>query len=243
MDPLIGQPRITVAMPARDEAGRYLREWLDQWRPVARMIVVDDGSTDDTAELAGAAGARVVPASHLGARCTFAEEWRLRSAVWRLAVMSGADWIALVDADELFDPPPAEWLAPVLGALPPECRWLGFPLYDLWGDRGSYRDDALWTAHRRTWPLIARNTRRFTTLAARNLHCGRFPADAIPPDSPGGVTAAVHVLHLGWVTEPDRRRKYDRYMASDPDGALGSLAQYRSILDASPHLVPLPGPG
>ena len=60
------QPNVSVVVPARDEAGtvgEVVRGVLDAGDPrVAEVLVVDDGSTDATAAVAAAAGARVVGA-------------------------------------------------------------------------------------------------------------------------------------------------------------------------------------
>jgi hypothetical protein len=58
-------PTVSVLIPARDEAGtitRCVSATVGQ-DAVAEVIVLDDGSTDGTAELAAAAGARVVRGS------------------------------------------------------------------------------------------------------------------------------------------------------------------------------------
>jgi glycosyltransferase involved in cell wall biosynthesis len=55
-------PRVSVVMPAKNEAGAIeaVIRSVQQHSPGAEVVVVDDGSTDDTAAIAEAAGARVV---------------------------------------------------------------------------------------------------------------------------------------------------------------------------------------
>jgi hypothetical protein len=65
------------------------------------------------------------------------------------------------------------------------------------------------------------------------LHCGRFPCNSAPNTMP----TMIPIKHMGWSTEEDRQKKYDRYMKIDPLGRNGWLEQYKSILDESPNLV------
>jgi 4,4'-diaponeurosporenoate glycosyltransferase len=63
-----GRPPVAVVVPARDEAAslpRLLASVRTQLRDGDEVVVVDDHSTDDTAEAAAACGARVVPAPDL----------------------------------------------------------------------------------------------------------------------------------------------------------------------------------
>ena len=90
---------ISVVIPSFN-AGRWIAASLDsvlaQTRPPDEVIVVDDGSTDDTAAVLARYGdrVRVVRASHGG----------LAAARNLGLAMAGGDWIAFQDADDVAHP-------------------------------------------------------------------------------------------------------------------------------------------
>lgn len=95
---------VSVVLPARDEATtvgsivqRLRRELMHRVPLIDELIVVDSGSTDDTAEVARAAGARVVRQSdilpELGDRPGKGE------ALWKSLYVTHGDIVAFIDAD------------------------------------------------------------------------------------------------------------------------------------------------
>ncbi len=85
-------PSLTVIVPARNEAANIARA-IEAFPP-ENVIVVDDASTDDTAEIAAEAGARVIaapplPAGHLGKP----------NACMAGAAAAETDWLLFIDAD------------------------------------------------------------------------------------------------------------------------------------------------
>ncbi len=102
-----GEPHdVTVVIPAYQRAdlvGRAVLSALAQRpRPAADVVVVDDGSTDGTGEVAGALGATVLRQPNAG-------EGAARNAGLRAA---RTRWVALLDSDD-------EWLPGHLAALMP----------------------------------------------------------------------------------------------------------------------------
>lgn len=92
--------RLSVVIPARNEED-YLEHTLAalaaQTLPPLEVIVVDNGSTDNTAQVAKAAGAKVV----------FCEEPGVARARQMGLEAAKGTWVASTDADSL---PPPRWL-------------------------------------------------------------------------------------------------------------------------------------
>lgn len=89
--------KLSVIIPAYD-AARYIAEALEsvlaQLPDESEVLVVDDGSTDDTAAIAESFGVRVIRAPHAGIGAT----------VNRAMLEARGEWIASIDADDRWLP-------------------------------------------------------------------------------------------------------------------------------------------
>jgi GT2 family glycosyltransferase len=95
----------------RDLLAKLLENLRGQTRPFDEVIVVDNGSTDGSAEMAERAGARVL---RLGSNLGFA------AAVNRGIEATRADWIAILNNDVTLEP---EWLERLIEAASEERVW------------------------------------------------------------------------------------------------------------------------
>jgi len=162
----------------------------------------------------------------------FKNEVELRKQQWRETLATHPDWILNIDADELFEDKAVEMLPCLAESVKQEV--ILFRLFDFWTPT-HYREDRWWRAHLTYRPFMCRYVPSFHYVWKNTpQHCGRFPSNIL--DLPYYVSD-LRIKHLGWVSEADRTRKYERYKRLDPDAKYGIREQYESILDPNPRLV------
>jgi len=122
-------PTISVVIPTYNY-GCFICDAVDstlrQTLPAAEVIVVDDGSTDDTGERLKSFGARVRYVRQENGGISVARNTGIK--------LSRGDWIALLDSDDIWHPQKLErqWSVlqrrPDVGAISVDFRWFWNPL-------------------------------------------------------------------------------------------------------------------
>lgn len=150
---------VTACVIASDEEER-LPACLTSLAFCDEIVVVDGGSRDRTAEVARAAGARVIE-----------NAWPGFAAQRNVALdHATSDWVLEVDADERVSPALASELNELLTATPPGVRMVALPIRDVFLGRplgpsarypryrhrlfrrGAFRHDETRTVHEGLWP-------------------------------------------------------------------------------------------
>jgi GT2 family glycosyltransferase len=107
--------RVAIVIPTWNRAGllaQALASLTGQTYPIDRVIVVDNGSTDDSGGVAARAGAEVI---------SLAENAGFAVAVNRgLQEAAGAEWIGVLNNDVTLEP---DWLARIMTKLEPGNSW------------------------------------------------------------------------------------------------------------------------
>ena len=120
-----GSPRIAVVIPAYNSSA-YIAAALDsilsQSRPADEIMVVDDGSTDDTAAVAAGVNSKVVVVRQKNAGSGSARRCGMEATT--------AEWLLFLDADDILCQPALEKLLAALRPHPTAA--LAYCTAELW---------------------------------------------------------------------------------------------------------------
>lgn len=215
---------IVAALRVKNEA-RWIRRVLASVAPVCHEAhVLDDNSTDGTADICRAAGATVHPSPW-----TKLNEARDKNYLLTKLRAIRADWVLWIDGDELLDPRSVPALLAV--AEIPNVLCVSFRIRFLWNDETTERVDGVYGLFRRQSMFRPLPTATFIDHGNDdpNFHCGNCPRSLFHRCA----YPEVSLLHLGYMDAADRIRKRQWYIEQHrKSGALRQLAledEYRHI--------------
>lgn len=192
-------------MRVRNEA-RWITRALASMRLLCeQVLVMDDHSTDDTAALAAASGALVLPSPFSGLDESRDKQWLLERA-YELA----PEWCLMLDGDEALEPGAENEIRAAL-ANNPGWESYSFRVLYLWDREDQVRVDKSYGKLGR--PSLFRMQPGLTfrvTGNGGNFHCGSIPKQARPSTRLTSV-----ILHYGYMHREDRIRKYQWYRRID----------------------------
>jgi len=229
-----GNMDVLCYMVVHNEKNRYLEKTISSVKGfVDYFLIIDDASTDGT-DLICEQLLNDVPHKIISNKeSLFSKEYLLRKKAWNSIKAFKPKWVLALDADEVFEKNVASKIKMLIDI--PFVDALSFRFFDMWNET-EYRDDEFWNAHKRFFTIMCRYSSNYVYKWKKtNQHCGRIPKNIKFLST---FNVDIKVMHYGWAKETDRLAKYKRYMELDKSGENGSLEQYRSILDKSPHLVP-----
>lgn len=231
--------KVVTGVLARNEADRFLRSSIKAWEAFSdRIILLDDASTDNTAEIASEMGCTVLPRE---GETAWGKEVSARAELWQALIdhSEPGDWLVIMDADQT--PANNPWtMFQYAGDA------IAFRLFDLWAQDCEgilyYRDDGYWKAHEhpRVWavrhPMNAPSEWQWSD---RGVHCGHLPLN-VPTSRILYTPLEYSILHYAYVSPELREAKATQYASVSTQLSLHETAHAGSILDPHPTLHALP---
>lgn len=201
---------MTFGMLRVKNEARWIERVIRSIQPVCdRVLVLDDHSTDETAQIASALGCQVIPSPFTGIHEARDKDYLLE-AVWASGAVVG-DHCLMVDGDEMLHPEdvPAVKAAIAEGVV---CGTLH--IVYLWDRENQIRVDRWYREFRR--PSLFRLTSPTLTFR-RTKFGGGFHCSSAPAQLLGTMESLkARLLHFGYLHRDDRVRKFHWYNQIDP---------------------------
>jgi hypothetical protein len=207
-----------------------------------KIIVIDDGSND-----CNEIDRRKIIEYNFKKNFIFGKiqktekEIQRRSELWNLICdnVKENDWIILLDSDECIFEKDYKHLLDLMKQNQNDERiqWIALRLYNMWTET-QYRIDGYWNPKfelkRRIFKLH-KGEYKPIGFNPETVECGEVPEYVF---NTNGINTECHLLHLGYITDAERQRKYEFHKRVDPEGKFHLNSHINSIIE-KPELVEL----
>ena len=207
-----------------------------------RVVVVDDGSTDCTEIERSRVIKSIFKKPFIFKRIEKTKkEIHRRSTLWKNVCDIGNEnnWVVLLDSDECVHKKDIKRLLSLMKMYQEHegMQYIGTRLYNVWSET-EYRVRGYWNPKyemkRRIFKL-KKGAYYPYNLNVKNIECGEIPSYVY---TASGLNTECKLLHLGYITESERRKKYYFHKKVDPEGKFHLSAHIESIIQ-KPELVTL----
>lgn len=213
------RPKIICCMRIKNEE-EWIGASLAQTSKLAdSILILDDGSTDRTPEIC-----RKFPKVKYRYYQRELEEVRDRRELISWAVAEGADWVLIMDGDEVLEESGPERILQAIEQIDPRCpQYTSFLMHILyfWDDPDIYRAEAgiygqFWIP--RLFTTWGQDQEQLTINYSQHGH--GFHCSIIPSNIRGeGRHIDVCIKHYGYLQAAKREEKFRWYLARDPQAA------------------------
>lgn len=191
---------------------------------------MDDHSTDDTAAIAGASGAVVLPSPYEGHDEGRDKTWLVEQIAKEQPI---GTWVLMIDGDEILEANGQARIRQAIASRPSAKAFRLHVIY-LWDSRTTIRTDGAYSKRNR--PSLFRMLGNYSfkrTGFAGNMHPGCAPAACAPAEA----KPAANLIHLGYMAREDRIAKWNYYNSIDPTNEAEGYDRTRPEMGSYPHMV------
>jgi glycosyltransferase involved in cell wall biosynthesis len=199
------------------------------------LVVIDDGSTECTADERHKVIESLFKKPFIFNKIEKTEkEIQRRSQLWEniCSIGNENDWIVLLDSDECYFEKSIPRLLKLMNDnhINDNIVYIASSLFNMWTET-EYRVDGYWNPKfemkRRIFKL-KKDVYKPQNFTEATVECGEVPGYVFRSS---GIVTDCKLLHLGYIKEEDRLRKYNWHKQIDPEGKFHLSSHINSIIE------------
>jgi len=197
-----------------------------------KLVIVDDGSSECTEKERHDLISKSFSKPFIFKRIEKSKkEYERRSMLWSMLCENSnrGDWIVLLDSDECYYNKELPELKELM-LIHSNINYISTRLYNMWSET-HYRVDGYWNPtygiKRRIFRMFKDSVYRPDNFNPDTIECGEVPKYVF---GLRGIDTGYKLLHLGYIRQEDRQRKYDFHKKVDAEGKFHLSSHINSII-------------